>query len=261
MDEVKDAVVSNIAELMNHLRPAPSFPATGPIYRGHADCSWRLTPSLFRVTPMPIGHSDWDALEAFSLSQFMARAYPYIDNYHNDLGFMLMVAQHYGVPTRLLDWTRNPLVALYFAVEDLRKDVDAALFVSHGGHSLTGFSIDKADIQKKDCYTLFPFAIDTRISAQQSVFTLHALPLDGADFVPVDRQTSEAALRMSIKRLRIPASAKSRLKMELEMLGIDRAALFPGLDGIGQATRWGFEREAAYGWQKSNDGGSFKARK
>jgi hypothetical protein len=259
MNDSAEQTVSNISELMGKLLPSPSFPSTGPIYRGHADVAWTLTPGLFRVKPKPIGHSDWDPLEAFSLSQFMARAYPYIDRYHNDLGFMLMVAQHYGVPTRLLDWTRNPLVALYFAVEDLKVQADGALYASNGGHSLTGFSIDKDQIASRDCHSMFPFVIDARIAAQQSVFTVHSLPPDGQDFVPIDKQTSDAAVRMSISRFRIPSSAKALLKMQLEMLGIDRAALFPGLDGIGHASRWGFERDKAYGW-KPHDDGSFQPR-
>jgi hypothetical protein len=259
MQDGAEQTISSISELLDQLVPSRSFPSTGPIYRGHADIHWTLTPGLFRVRPKPIGHSDWDALEAFSLSQFMARAYPYIERYHDDLGFMLMVAQHYGVPTRLLDWTRNPLVAMYFAAEDLKASVDGALYISNGGHSLTGFSIDKSQIAARDCHTLFPFVIDARISAQQSVFTVHALPASGQDFVPIDKQTSEAATRMAIRRLKIPSAAKPLLKMQLEMLGIDRAALFPGLDGIGQATRWGFEREAAYGW-KPQDSGSFVPR-
>src|SRR5687767_3969320 len=81
-------------------------------YRGHADASWQLVPSVFR-------RRDSSDAEPVLIEHFV-RAAP-IRYAHcpakNDRAAWLQLMQHYRLPTRLLDWTQSPLVALFFAVE------------------------------------------------------------------------------------------------------------------------------------------------
>ena len=81
------------------------------IYRGMADESWNLVPSLNRVC----GHDL--SLETQVFRSFRKYGYAELAEYS---GFwkLLPVAQHHGLPTRLLDWTYSPLVAAHFATED-----------------------------------------------------------------------------------------------------------------------------------------------
>ena len=81
------------------------------IYRGMADESWNLIPSLNRVC----GHDL--SLETQVFRSFRKYGYAELAEYS---GFwkLLPVAQHHGLPTRLLDWTYSPLVAAHFATED-----------------------------------------------------------------------------------------------------------------------------------------------
>lgn len=120
------------------------------IFRGQADSSWKLTPSLFRLNSERI-FSKFLSFEKKLINTFeyycdtseisipgdsLQRRMKRVEDYHRSFsdtnGFkfdendfeLLAFAQHYGVPTRLLDWSYQPLVALYFAAIDALRLVD-----------------------------------------------------------------------------------------------------------------------------------------
>ena len=85
----------------------------------------------------------------------------------------LALAQHYGLATRFLDWTANPLVALFFAIEKSLKD-DGAVFFYRPART---FNSEKKKL--KNCSSVVrynPRPIDQRILAQDGIFTLHPKP-------------------------------------------------------------------------------------
>jgi len=99
-------------------------------YRGHADKSWDLIPKVQRG----FFENDEELFrkERYLTNDFQARASvinftkPQLNEYANWLTLM----QHYGLPTRLLDWSRSPLVALYFAVSNKKHcKEDACIWV------------------------------------------------------------------------------------------------------------------------------------
>jgi type I restriction enzyme M protein len=90
------------------------------VYRGVSKKSYDLIPSVGRLVetdPESIVH-----IEEHLFSEFKRRAPAFLDTQPTSDWEWLCLAQHHGLPTRLLDWTTNPLVALYFAVE---KDFDS----------------------------------------------------------------------------------------------------------------------------------------
>lgn len=94
------------------------------IYRGHGNESYQLLPGIFRWHEKENGTSvsEYSQMEHTILQDFIGEACRYIkDVSTEDIHAWLEIAQHFSVPTRLLDFTENPLVALYFACADINE--------------------------------------------------------------------------------------------------------------------------------------------
>ena len=184
--------------------------------RGVSDTAYPLTPSLFRINS-----GEFDLLERNLMWLFTTQGRPYIPQEPSNPLEWLIVAQHHGLPTRLLDWTLSPLIAAFFAVQSL-STTDAAVYILDRGlfqHP------EDVDLKKLDDYpAIFPPHITNRITAQHGMFTIHptARPqLDGPDILKVV----------------IPATAKRHFLGKLTKYGVHDAALFPGLDGLSKHLR------------------------
>ena len=86
------------------------------IYRGAKDPDYQLIPKAGRVSgPINLELLKWNERRLFR--EFKRKALPYVRNRPADDAEWLVLAQHHGMPTRLLDWTESVLVAAYFATE------------------------------------------------------------------------------------------------------------------------------------------------
>lgn len=123
-------------------------------FRGHSDCSYQLIPSVFRPLKDNDGNITGYYDEAKLLKEFI-RIHPEAREKHRDNLELLTYAQHYGLPTRLLDWTTNLLVAILFACKD-KLDKDANLVTYKPNLYLDlGFDPDYIDFKTK-LYGEFP---------------------------------------------------------------------------------------------------------
>jgi hypothetical protein len=120
-----ERTVDSMDELSRILNDLPN----NYIFRGHADAEWPLSSALERFLGIR-----WDALNAkkfenYSLENFRSKYHIYCGNEHVPQSKLawLSVMQHYGIPTRLIDFTASPYIALYFALEayipQARKDL------------------------------------------------------------------------------------------------------------------------------------------
>ena len=219
-------------------------------FRGQAVAKWKLQPSIMRPP-----HSPDD--EVVLLKKFKQNAVPLIDTVPTGEAEWLFLMQHHSVPTRLLDWTESPLVALYFAVAEAKDSKhckkDAALWClfPHVLNELAGIRIQPAhDIpsfgheQYLDDYlpsrtagittaSKQPVALIAprpfrRLHVQQGVFTLFHRNLTPLEELK-DEKTGQ---QQHIVKFIIPAASKPKLRRELLLLQIDRLALFPELENV-----------------------------
>ena len=185
------------------------------VYRGQRSAAWPLRPGLLRAQPRIPGTRAF--VEGILLNEFKERVRLLLPQLPHDDWEWLALAQHHGLLTRLLDWTGNPLVALFFAVEK-SSDEDSAVWCAHPTLSLnlerSPFSIDDVDV-------VHLAHVSSRITVQKGAFTVH--PLE-------EKPLEEWSLRVT--KLVVAASARIVLRNELRVLGIDRGSLFPDLDGI-----------------------------
>ena len=113
----KEEYPTSLPEYLSLIESRQSRASQSLWYRGCGSATHTLLPSLYRhgKSKTPEAFAD---LEKQLMTRFRQRSIPYHNRSLADDWDALFFMQHYGVPTRLLDWTENPLIALHFALMD-----------------------------------------------------------------------------------------------------------------------------------------------
>jgi hypothetical protein len=206
------------------------------LFRGQVE-DWPLIPKLGRLI-FRYDNLDVNTVEAEILSAFKDRSYPYVAyRPDNDLDW-LALGQHHGLPTRLLDWSTNPLVALWFSLETPNKRDDGST------HVLWAFEFedndvikDKCDWRKKSSIIFRPPQIARRIQAQSGVFTVHnAVNVSGREtFVKLE---DDMHYKGRLTKFLIPREHASEIRWSLDLCGMNREFIYPDLDRVAQHIGW-----------------------
>lgn len=144
----------------------------------------------------------------------------------------LALAQHHGLPTRLLDWTTNPLVALFFACTG-NPEEDAVIYVANSAQF--NDQVEGSPVDCMDVALYRPPHISPRITEQEGLFTVHP---SGQLDIPLDSLKNEEGELFAFEKLLIPAKNKEKCLVSLDKLGVNQEKLFPGLDGISAYLQW-----------------------
>jgi len=209
--------IDNFADLHDAIQV---FKGSTVIFRGAKSKSYTLIPKLGRYDKFKTSSREKE--EKMMLRLFKEQAVPYLDFTPNKWEW-LAIAQHHGLPTRLLDWSRNPLIAAYFAVEKEHDD-DSLIYCYKNNKYINTEKL--ADPFKRETVGKFiPTHVTQRITAQTGLFTIHPNP-----FIEFESN--------NISTITIKESFRKELKKNLYTYGIHRAMVYPSLDGLSKHIEW-----------------------
>ncbi len=212
----------------------------GPsIYRGQIQ-PWSLLPGIIRPH-LESAHRRNPHLEKNLLQRFRLRAAAHLPALEDTsaVGWWrcMALAQHHGLPTRLLDWTHSPLAALYFALERQASEgvVPSVVFALPTPEVFTfdGFThwADRPwEFKTEGPLFLQPDITQPRIAAQASVFSVHP----GAPVTIYGEEVYSAGLT----RIDIPQEYRLAVASGLYRLGVTRERLFPEPDAVAATIVW-----------------------
>ena len=217
-NKIEISYAENISEFLQIIKDTPH----AKWFRGVSNENHSLKPEIGRIK---IGEYTTDALKKeYTLFSEFERFIPYFEKISgNDLAFL---AQHYGLPTRLLDWTSSPLVALFFATRS--REHNGSVYILKNIEEMPSnleykslLSAEGFEPKSNKTYLVIPSAVTSRLITQSGIFTLHSDP-----FIPL---TDEV-----LKKIIIPENKKESFFNELEQLGVHYFSLFPDMAGLAQ---------------------------
>jgi hypothetical protein len=222
------------------------------VFRGVGDAAFGLVPSVGRNPTYSLSY------ERAILELFKLRAPEFIATSDKLTLDLLAIAQHHGVPTRLLDWSSNPLAAMYFAINSEPGAIMAKLAGADGRVSgkpisvipsndqidakLVAFrlirsmkvGLDADPFALPDVRFFWPRSVTNRISDQGGLFSIHNVP--DAPWIP-----------SKLDSFVVPGDMRKFFAKRLYYIGIHSQRMMGGLDGLGERLSWQYDHGTGLG--------------
>ena len=204
-----------------------AHPSPRWVFRGHSQV-WPIRPSVGRIKSYSVDQ------ELLLFQEFRRAALPYLDRSILSTDWdWLAVAQHHGLPTRLVDWTWNALVAFYFASHPSPRGKRAGEVVAIDSAEIGYYHPEErgkvAPFEITEARFLRPSAVANRITSQKGLFSIHPVP------------NRPWQLRERTERFEVAAPLKADFRRLLFAIGVDDAFLMADLDGLTKTLRWRVE--------------------
>jgi hypothetical protein len=234
--------------LIDAVTPAEPDAKTGRrrdvgIYRGMNDPDWPLLTSLDQLGGVNPPHMKAD-VEEHVLRNFIRYSRPYLATASVNEWEMLILAQHHGLPTRLLDWSYSPLVAAHFATINGKLDSDRVVWrldwqpvhrkfgLPELALLITPWKLMRAGSARDFACMIEPPSLDSRIESQSAVFSLCSDKRRSLSEFLADHDLAD-----TLTRFIIPAAEVTRVRDQLDLVGMDERLIFPDLDGVAAKIR------------------------
>jgi len=228
-------------------------------FRGQRSAKWDLRPEVYRDEYA--GAQESEIRLAFEGNGLQLAT----TNLNRTKWEWYFLMQHYGAPTRLLDWTANPLAALYFAIADERDDLkshDAAVWIfdpwrwnnlHFDGLSGPGLpdweetqpylpDLEEAcngnQVQKRWPIAIEPPSIDRRLANQAARFLLFGKRKDLVKAADRTDIANHGRKQSRLEQIIIAREKLESLRYELDDVGLNHRILFPDLQGLGKHLSW-----------------------
>lgn len=259
---IQQQTIHTLGELIDVVTPTTPNPDVGRrrdpgVYHGAAAAEQPLLTTLDRLGGVDPPHTK-SHLEEHILRNFARYSRPHLPAAPANDWELLMVAQHHGVPTRLLDWSYSPLVAAHFATRAAEPEQDCAIWRLdwqrvHRTFDLPGLALLLEDLVKLDLidtqgdftpWDLFddtrssfvcmiePPSLDARLVAQSAAFTVCSDTSQSLEAFLDQHELGDA-----LTQFVVPAEAVPRVRDQLDLAGIEERRLFPDLDGVAASIR------------------------
>jgi len=214
--------VNDYLDVIKIFDKRPEFKNRIPLYRGQAE-DWALKPKLMRIENIEL-----NKIETKLISDFIKLTKPYLGNQKiNEIEY-LFHAQHYGLPTRLLDLTSNPLVALWFAFRENKEVENRIVWAFSAIKEDDNYDLSLPDYQRNEhepdeIYVFEPPHINERIVNQGSFF----FAFDINSTIPLEKKDKIPKFKFIIDNKK----RREFIKM-LDRFGINEKTMFPGVEGV-----------------------------